>query len=128
MKISITRFIIIFVISAFVFQFMTNTILGPEVRGVPVNGQWFPGTDSPVAWKRTVASIIYPIKVVLVGPWRLYLMIRIRYRRFWPSSVRYIGRPWLRRFISCFFYSVSYSPAKKSKLRHRRLFVVFRRD
>lgn len=68
MKISITKFIIIFLVSAFVFQFITNSVLGPEVRGAPVNGQWFPGTDSPVAWKRTMASIIYPVKVVLVGP------------------------------------------------------------
>jgi len=68
MKISITKFIILFVVSAFVFQFVTNSILAPEVRALPVNGQWFPGTDSPVAWKRTVASIIYPVKVVLVGP------------------------------------------------------------
>jgi hypothetical protein len=63
-----TRFLIIFLVSAFAFQFITNSILGPEVRRIPVNGQWFPGTDSPVAWKRTVASIIYPVKVVLVGP------------------------------------------------------------
>jgi hypothetical protein len=68
MKISITKFILIFLVSAFIFQFITNSVLGPEVRGVPVNGQWFPGTNSPVAWKRTMASIIYPVKVVLVGP------------------------------------------------------------
>ncbi|MCW3119939.1 MAG: hypothetical protein JWM28_4021, partial [Chitinophagaceae bacterium] len=53
MKNPYTRFLIIFVVSAFVFQFLTNSILGPEVRGVPVNGNWYPGTDSPVAWKRT---------------------------------------------------------------------------
>jgi len=68
MKNPYARFIIIFLVSAFAFQFITNSILGPEVRGVPVNGQWFPGTDSPIAWKRTIASIIYPVKVVLVGP------------------------------------------------------------
>ena len=68
MKKPITKFIIIFVVSAFVFQFVTNSILSPEVRGAPVNGQWFPGADSPVAWKRSMASIIYPVKVVLVGP------------------------------------------------------------
>ena len=68
MKISITKFIIIFVVSAFIFQFVTNSILSPEVRAAPVNGQWFPGADSKVAWKRNMASIIYPVKVVLVGP------------------------------------------------------------
>lgn len=35
---------------------------------VPVNGEWYPGTDSPIAWKRTVAAILYPVKIVLVGP------------------------------------------------------------
>ena len=62
MKISITKFIIIFLISAFAFQIITNLLLQP------VNGEWFPGTGSPIAWKRTVATIIYPLKIVLVGP------------------------------------------------------------
>ena len=62
MKISRTRFVIIFLASAFVFQGITNLLL------VPINGDWFPGTDSPIAWKRNLAAIIYPIKIVLVGP------------------------------------------------------------
>ena len=62
MKISRTRFIIIFLVSAFAFQIISNLLLGP------VNGEWFPGADSPIAWKRTVATIIYPVKIVLVGP------------------------------------------------------------
>src|SRR5215217_8019725 len=63
MKISRTRFVIIFLVSAFAFVFISNLLLGPVV-----NGDWFPGTDSPIAWKRTVAAIIYPVKVILVGP------------------------------------------------------------
>jgi hypothetical protein len=63
MRISRKRFIIIFLVSAFAFVFITNLLLGPIV-----NGTWFPGTDSPIAWKRNLAAIIYPIKVVLVGP------------------------------------------------------------
>ena len=35
---------------------------------MPVNGEWFPGTDSPIVWKRSLAAVIYPIKIVLVGP------------------------------------------------------------
>jgi hypothetical protein len=62
MKISRTKFVIIFLVSAFTFQFISNLIL------VPVNGEWYPGTDSPIAWKRTVAAILYPVKIVLVGP------------------------------------------------------------
>lgn len=68
MKISRTRFIIIFLVSAFVFQFISNSILGPEVRLFPVNGEWFPGTDSPIAWKNTLAKILYPVKFVLIEP------------------------------------------------------------
>ncbi|WP_288880242.1 hypothetical protein [Pedobacter panaciterrae] len=62
MKISRTKFVIIFLVSAFAFQIIFNLLLQP------VNGDWFPGTGSPIAWKRTVATIIYPVKVVLVGP------------------------------------------------------------
>jgi len=62
MKISRKKFVIIFLVSAFAFQFISNLILEP------VNGDWFPGTDSPIAWKRTLATILYPVKIVLVGP------------------------------------------------------------
>ena len=62
MKVSRKKFVIIFLVSAFAFVFVTNLLL------VPVNGDWFPGTNSPVAWKRNLAAIIYPVKIVLVGP------------------------------------------------------------
>ena len=68
MRISRTRFVIIFLVLAFAFQFISNSLLGPEVRLFPVNGEWFPGTGSPIAWKSTVAKILYPGKIVLVGP------------------------------------------------------------
>ena len=62
MKISRKKFVILFLVSAFAFIIITNLLL------VPVNGDWFAGTDSPIAWKRTVAAIIYPVKIILVGP------------------------------------------------------------
>ena len=62
MKIKRSRFVIIFLICAFAFYFITNLLLEPK------NGDWFAGTDSPIAWKRTVATIIYPLKIVLIGP------------------------------------------------------------
>lgn len=62
MKTSRKKFIIIFLVSCFVFVGITNLIL------VPVNGDWFPGMNSPIAWKRTLANIIYPVKIILVGP------------------------------------------------------------
>src|SRR4051812_16313611 len=68
MKISRTKFVSIFLVSAFVFQFISNSILGTEVRLFPVNGEWFPGSGSPVAWKNTLAAILWPIKIVFIGP------------------------------------------------------------
>lgn len=68
MKISIAKFIMFFLISAFAVQFISNSLLGPEVELFPSNGDWFPGTGSPIAWKSNLAKILYPIKVVLVGP------------------------------------------------------------
>ena len=68
MKISRTKFVIVFLVSAFAFQFISNSLLGHEVRLFPVNGEWFPGTGSPIAWKSTVSTILYPVKIVLVGP------------------------------------------------------------
>ena len=68
MKISGTKFIILFLVLAFAFQFISNSLLGSEVRLFPVNGEWFPGTGSPIAWKSTVSTILYPIKIVLIGP------------------------------------------------------------
>lgn len=62
MKTSRKKFVFIFLASAFAFIIITNLIL------VPVNGDWFAGTNSPVAWKRTSAAAIYPIKIILVGP------------------------------------------------------------
>ena len=53
---------------AFAFQFISNSLLGTEVRLFPGNGEWFPGTDSTIAWKNTLATIIYPVKFVLIGP------------------------------------------------------------
>ena len=63
MTISRTKFVIIFLVSAFAFLGISNLLLGPVI-----NGTWFPGADSPIAWKRNLAAIIYPVKIVLVGP------------------------------------------------------------
>jgi hypothetical protein len=68
MRISSAKFVILFLVSGFVFQFISNSVLGPEVRLFPGNGEWFPGTDSPIAWKSTLATIIYPVKFVLIEP------------------------------------------------------------
>ena len=54
MKISRKKFVIIFLISAFAFVFITNLLLQP------VNGTWFPGTGSPIPWKRNFSCNYIP--------------------------------------------------------------------
>ena len=68
MKISRKKFVITFLVSAFAFQFISNSVLGDEVELFPNNGNWYPGVGSPIAWKNIVGSIIYPIKYILVEP------------------------------------------------------------
>lgn len=63
------HFVILFVISASAFQFVSNSLLGSEVRLFPAsNSESFLMPDSPVAWKRAVSTILLPVKVVLLGP------------------------------------------------------------
>jgi hypothetical protein len=68
MKISRKKFVITFLVSAFAFQFISNSVLGSEIRLFPHNGEWYPGVGSPIAWKNIVGSIIYPVKYILVEP------------------------------------------------------------
>lgn len=68
MKISLKKFILGFLVIANVFQFTTNSLLGPEVSLYPPDGNWYPGENSPIEWKSTLSSIIYPVKFVLVEP------------------------------------------------------------
>ena len=68
MQVSRKKFVLTFLFLAFAFQFSSNSVLGTDVRLFPVNGEWFPGAGSPVGWKNTLATILYPIKFVLIGP------------------------------------------------------------
>ena len=68
MKISRKKFVISFLVSAFAFQFVSNSALGTEIQLFPDNGEWYPGVGSPIAWKNTVSSIIYPAKYILIEP------------------------------------------------------------
>lgn len=68
MKPSAKKFVITFLMLAFAFQFITNSLLGPAVKFYPVDGNWYPGEHSPIAWKRATSAVIYPVKFVLVGP------------------------------------------------------------
>jgi hypothetical protein len=69
MKISRTKFVLFFLLFAFVFQFLTNSVLGPDVRLFPAgNSAAFLGLGSPIAWKNVVSIILLPVKAVLIGP------------------------------------------------------------
>ena len=68
MNISRTKFVILFLISAFVFMFISNALFGTEARVFPWHEKSFLGTDSPIAWKSLGYHISYPIKFVLIGP------------------------------------------------------------
>lgn len=71
MNISRKKFVISFIISGFVFLFITTSLLGAAgPRGFPQSPDSIlrTGGDSPIVWKSTVSRIIFPIKVVLIGP------------------------------------------------------------
>lgn len=71
MKISRTKFIIFFILSGFVFLFVSTSLLGSTgPRGFPQapDSVLRTGGDSPIVWKRTVSAMIVPIKIVLIGP------------------------------------------------------------
>src|SRR6478752_6515462 len=70
MKISRKKFVLLFVIFGFAFLFICNALFGPTVRLIPESAESFLGTESQIGWKRTVSTILYPIKIVLIGPMR----------------------------------------------------------
>ena len=71
MNISRTKFIVLFLISGFAFLFITSSLLGgtgPRGFPKPPDSVLRTGSDSPIAWKSAVSTIILPIKIVLIGP------------------------------------------------------------
>ncbi len=68
MKTTRPKFILLFLVAAFVFQFLSNALLGPEVRLFPADGEWFPGMESAIGWQHTLAQLVYPVKYVLIKP------------------------------------------------------------
>lgn len=68
MKISLKSFVVGFLLVAGVFQFTTNSILGPQIGFIPADGNWYPAENSPIGWKSKLSSIIHPIKFILVEP------------------------------------------------------------
>lgn len=68
MKISRIKFVSIFLLSGFAFLFIYNVVFRSAVRLIPESGTSFLETASFTGWKSLVSTILYPIKIVLVGP------------------------------------------------------------
>ena len=61
MKISRIKFVLIFLIFAFAFLFGTTLVLDQSPES-------FFGSESQVAWKSVISTILSPIKITLIGP------------------------------------------------------------
>jgi hypothetical protein len=68
MNISRKKFVFLFIIGAFAFQFLYNSLLGPDTLFFPKQGESYLETDSDIAWKSAGAKILLPIKLALLGP------------------------------------------------------------
>ena len=60
-NISRIKFVILFVVFAFVFVLGSNALLDQAPDSLL-------GSESPDIWKSVVAAIISPIKIILIGP------------------------------------------------------------
>jgi hypothetical protein len=58
----------LFLISVFALQLVTNALSLSEMRLFPGNGESFLGTGSETGWRNVVSTILLPVKVVLIGP------------------------------------------------------------
>lgn len=61
MKTARIKFVAFFLIFAFTFIFVSNSVLDQSPESLV-------GSESQVAWKSTVSTILSPIKVVLMAP------------------------------------------------------------
>lgn len=61
MNISRIKFVLLFVIFAFVFLFATDLLLDQPPES-------FVGSESQLAWQSTVSTILSPVKIILIGP------------------------------------------------------------
>jgi len=68
MKISKIKFVSLFLISGFAFLFLYNVVIRSVTRLLPESGDSFLGSESLTGWKSVVSAILYPVKIVLIGP------------------------------------------------------------
>lgn len=61
MNIPKTKFVLLFLVFAFVFLFGTDLLLDQPPESLF-------GSDSQAAWKSIVSTLLSPVKIILVGP------------------------------------------------------------
>ncbi len=67
-SISKTKFVLIFLVSAFAFMFVSNALFGTDARVFPQPPESFLGNEPTITWKSTGYKVLLPIKIVLIGP------------------------------------------------------------
>ncbi|MEY4731820.1 MAG: hypothetical protein RL681_766 [Candidatus Parcubacteria bacterium] len=68
MNISRKKFVLLFLVSAFVFMFISNALFGTDARVFPQPPESWLGTDPQTGWKSAGYKILLPIKMMLIGP------------------------------------------------------------
>ncbi|WEK36884.1 MAG: hypothetical protein P0Y53_05155 [Candidatus Pseudobacter hemicellulosilyticus] len=68
MKSSRMKFVTFFLLSGFLFLFIYNVAILSVVRLIPESGESFLGTGSLTGWRSIIATILYPVKIILIGP------------------------------------------------------------
>lgn len=98
MKISRTKFVILFLLFAFAFQFITNSLYLSETRLFPGHGEPFLGTG-----KSVIATILLPVRVVLIGPLLPYINF-LRQEPDTPPPFFLIGFAFYWTFLALVIY------------------------
>lgn len=68
MKTSKTKFILLFVAACFAFVFLYDVTILSTLRGRPDNSIVFLSSASLTGWRHLVSTLLYPVKIILVGP------------------------------------------------------------
>lgn len=98
MEISRTKFVILFLLFAFAFQFITNSLYLSETRLFPGHGELFLGTG-----KSVIATILLPVRVVLIGPLLPYINF-LRQEPDTPPPFFLIGFAFYWTFLALVIY------------------------
>lgn len=117
MKISRKKFVFLFLLCAFAFEFATNSIFLAEVRLFPGHGESFLGTGSPAGWRNTICMILLPIKIVLIGPLLPFIHL-LRQEPDTPPPFFLIGFAIYWTILALAIYYVASKIRRSKKARH----------